>query len=177
MIRIVRYNNNSWEVQVRQPSDWTNISLEYTVTNSGGSVSAGQFTNTSYSSTVANNYNTNVSRPTSDRSYYSDSAGYVSRDRGQNTVTTLASLPITKSTVIANLSAATNISLAANMNVGESITVICTPSASFTQPIPTSGSFISMDGSSLSVTSGKKFEINIYCYNTNVYSISCKVAK
>ena len=64
MIRIVRYNNNSWEVQVRQPSDWTNISLEYTVTNSGGSVSAGQFTNTSYSSTVANNYNT---RPTSSR--------------------------------------------------------------------------------------------------------------
>lgn len=67
MIRIVRYNNNSWEVQVRQPSDWTNISLEYTVTNSGGSVSAGQFTNTSYSSTVANNYNTNVSRPISSR--------------------------------------------------------------------------------------------------------------
>lgn len=67
MIRIVRYNNNSWEVQVRQPNDWTNISLEYTVTNSGGSVSAGQFTNTSYSSTVANNYNTNVSRPTSSR--------------------------------------------------------------------------------------------------------------
>lgn len=67
MIRIVRYNNNSWEVQVRQPSDWANISLEYTVTNSGGSVSAGQFTNTSYSSTVANNYNTNVSRPTSSR--------------------------------------------------------------------------------------------------------------
>lgn len=67
MIRIVRYNNNSWEVQVRQPSDWTNISLEYTVTNNSGSVSAGQFINTSYSSTVANNYNTNVSRPTSSR--------------------------------------------------------------------------------------------------------------
>ena len=177
LIRIVRYANNSWEVQVRQPSDWTNISLEYTVTDSGGGVTAGQFTNTSHSSTVANNYNTNVARPTSDRSYYSDSAGYVSRDRGQNTVFTLTSLPITKSTIIANLSKATNISLASNMNVGESITVICTPSASFTQPIPTSGSFISMDGSSLSVTSGKKFEINIYCYNTNVYSISCKVAK
>lgn len=67
LIRIVRYANNSWEVQVRQPHDWTNISLEYTVTNNGGSVSAGQFTNTSYSSTVANNYNTNVSRPTSSR--------------------------------------------------------------------------------------------------------------
>lgn len=72
MIRIVRYNNNSWEVQVRQPSDWTNISLEYTVTNNGGSVSAGQFANTSYSSTVANNYNTNVSRPTSSRVLYAD---------------------------------------------------------------------------------------------------------
>ena len=177
LIRIVRYDNNSWEVQVRQPSDWTNISLEYTVTNNGGSMTAGQFTDTSHSSTVANNYNTNVTRPTSDRSYYSDSAGYVSRDRGQNTVSTLTSLPITKSTIIANLSKATNISLASNMNVGESITVICNPSSSFTQPIPTSGSFISMDGSSLSVTSGKKFEINIYCYNTNVYSISCKVAK
>lgn len=72
MIRIVRYNNNSWEVQVRQPSDWTNISLEYTVTNNGGSVSAGQFTNTSYSSTVANNYNTNVSRPISSRASSAD---------------------------------------------------------------------------------------------------------
>ena len=177
LIRIVRYANNSWEVQVRQPSDWTTISFEYTAIYSGGSMTAGQFATTSHSSTVANNYNTNVTRPTSDRSYYSDSAGYVSRDRGQNTVSTLTSLPITKSTIIANLSKATNISLASNMNVGESITVICNPSSSFTQPIPTSGSFISMDGSSLSVTSGKKFEINIYCYNTNVYSISCKVAK
>lgn len=72
LIRIVRYANNSWEVQVRQPNDWTNISLEYTVTNDGGSVSAGQFANTSYSSTVANNYNTNVSRPTSSRVLYAD---------------------------------------------------------------------------------------------------------
>lgn len=73
LIRIVRYNNNSWEVQVRQPSDWTNISLEYTVTNSGGSVSAGQFANTTYtSSTVANSYNTNVSRPTSSRASSAD---------------------------------------------------------------------------------------------------------
>lgn len=72
LIRIVRYANNSWEVQVRQPNDWTKISLEYTVTNNGGSVSAGQFADTSYSSTVANNYNTNVSRPTSSRVLYAD---------------------------------------------------------------------------------------------------------
>ena len=84
MIRIVRYNNNSWEVQVRQPRDWTNISLEYTVTNSGGSVSAGQFTNTSYSSTVANNYNTNVSRPTSSYTNHAASADRLTIARSIN---------------------------------------------------------------------------------------------
>lgn len=84
MIRIVRYNNNSWEVQVRQPSDWTNISLEYTVTNNGGSVSAGQFINTSYSSTVANNYNTNVSRPTSSYANRAASAGRLTTARSIN---------------------------------------------------------------------------------------------
>lgn len=84
MIRIVRYNNNSWEVQVRQPSDWTNISLEYTVTNSGGSVSAGQFTNTSYSSTVANNYNTNVSRPASSYANRAASADRLTTARSIN---------------------------------------------------------------------------------------------
>ena len=102
---------------------------------------------------------------------------YIPRDRGSNTVSTLSNLPTTKSTVIANLSAATSISVASGMNVGESITVICNPTASFTQPIPTTGSYKSMDGSSLSVTSGKQFEINIYCYASNTYSISCKVAK
>lgn len=84
MIRIVRYNNNSWEVQVRQPSDWTNISLEYTVTNNGGSVSAGQFINTSYSSIVANNYNTNVSRPTSSYANRAASADRLTTARSIN---------------------------------------------------------------------------------------------
>lgn len=84
MIRIVRYNNNSWEVQVRQPSDRTNISLEYTVTNNGGSVSAGQFTNTSYSSTVANNYNTNVSRPNSSYTNHATSADRLTIARSIN---------------------------------------------------------------------------------------------
>lgn len=84
MIRIVRYNNNSWEVQVRQPSDWTNISLEYTVTNNGGSVSAGQFINTFYSSTVANNYNTNVSRPTSSYANRAASADRLTTARSIN---------------------------------------------------------------------------------------------
>ena len=112
-----------------------------------------------------------------DSSNWTGYVTYIPRDRGSNTVSTLSNLPTTKSTVIANLSAATSISVASGMNVGESITVICNPTASFTQPIPTTGSYKSMDGSSLSVTSGKQFEINIYCYASNTYSISCKVAK
>ena len=112
-----------------------------------------------------------------DSGNWSSYVTYVPRDRGSNTVTTLSSLPVTKSLVKATLSAATNISLASNMTEGESMTVICTPTASFTQPLPNSGSWTSMDGSSLSVTSGKKFEINIYCIASGTYSISCKVAK
>ena len=112
-----------------------------------------------------------------DSGNWSSYVTYVPRDRGSNSVTTLASLPVTKSLVKATLSAATNISLASNMTEGESMTVICTPTASFTQPLPNSGSWTSMDGSSLSVTSGKKFEINIYCIASGTYSISCKVAK
>lgn len=105
------------------------------------------------------------------------SATYVTRDRGSNTVTTLASLPISKSLVIANLSKSTTLSVASGMNVGDSITVICNPTAKFTQPIPTTGAYKSMDGDSLNVISGKPFEINIVCYAASKYSISCKVAK
>lgn len=90
--------------------------------------------------------------------------------------TTLASIPVTGAIVSATLSGATSLSLAGAMTVGQSVTVICTPSASFTQPLPTTGSFISMDGDSLSVTSGKVFEINILCYASGKYSISCKTA-
>lgn len=103
-------------------------------------------------------------------------AGYVERDRGNNTVTTLASLPTSKRLILANLSAATTISVASGMNIGDEIYVVCTPSAAFTQPIPNSGSFRSMSGTSLSVTSGVHFEISILCIATSgvMYSISIK---
>lgn len=101
---------------------------------------------------------------------------YETRGRGSNSVTTLSNLPVNKSLIIANLSAATNISLSAGMNVGESVTIIATPSSNFTQPIPTSGAFVSMDGDSLDIKSGVKFEMNILCIASGSYSISCKVA-
>lgn len=92
------------------------------------------------------------------------------------TATTLSSLNVGYSTIYATLSGATTISLSGTLATGRSMTVICNPTASFTQPIPTSGSFISMDGDALKVTSGKFFEINIYAYASGKYSISCKVA-
>lgn len=103
-------------------------------------------------------------------------AGYVERDRGNNTVTTLASLPTSKRLILANLSTATTISVSSGMNIGDEIYIVCTPSATFTQPIPNSGSFRSMSGTSLSVTSGVHFEISILCIATSgvMYSISIK---
>lgn len=105
------------------------------------------------------------------------SAGYITRNRGANSVTTLTNLPVDKDTIVATLSAATTISLKSAMNIGESLTIVCKPTASFTQPIPNSGSWKSMDGDSLSITSGKWFEINIYCYGSGTYSVSSKTEK
>lgn len=80
---------------------------------------------------------------------------------GANSVTTLANLPVTKRLVKATLSAATTISVAAGMTIGQELYVRCTPSASFTQAIPNTGSFTSLSGSSFAVTSGKAFEMSI----------------
>ena len=98
--------------------------------------------------------------------------------KGANTITSLNWIPLDKHLVIANLSAASNIYLdEVGLQVGESVTIIGIPSASFTQPIPTVGNWISMDGDSLEVTKDKPFEMNILCYASGKYSISCKNSK
>lgn len=58
---------------------------------------------------------------------------------GVNTVTTLASLPISKRSITATLSAATTLSVASGMQIGEELMIRCVPSAAFTQAIPNSG--------------------------------------
>ena len=63
---------------------------------------------------------------------------------GSNTVTTLVNIPTSKRLVKATLSSASNLSInesARALNVGEEIYLDCNPTASFTQPIPTTGSF------------------------------------
>lgn len=98
---------------------------------------------------------------------------------GSNAVTTLANIPTNKRLVKATLSSASNLSInesARALNVGEEIYLDCNPTASFTQPIPTAGSFRSMSGSSITTTSGVPFEMSILKIATSgvMYSITVK---
>lgn len=93
---------------------------------------------------------------------------------GVNTVTTLASLPISKRSITATLSAATTLSVASDMQIGEELMIRCVPSAVFTQAIPNSGAYVSMSGTSITTTANKPFEINIWCYASGKYSIAVK---
>lgn len=98
---------------------------------------------------------------------------------GSNAVTTLVNIPTNKRLVKATLSSASNLSInesARALNVGEEIYLDCNPTASFTQPIPTTGSFRSMSGSSITTTSGVSFEMSILKIATRgvMYSITVK---
>lgn len=98
----------------------------------------------------------------------------VNRLIGVNTVTTLANLPISKRSITATLSAATTLSVASGMQIGEELMIRCVPSAAFTQAIPNSGDYVSMSGTSITTTANKPFEINIWCYASGKYSIAVK---
>lgn len=98
---------------------------------------------------------------------------------GSNSVTTLVNIPTSKRLVKATLSSASNLSInesARALNVGEEIYLDCNPTASFTQPIPTTGSFRSMSGSPITTTSGVPFEMSILKIATSgvMYSITVK---
>ena len=96
-----------------------------------------------------------------------------SREKSVNTVTTLASLPITKRLVIATVSAATTLSLAAALEVGDELHIIVynNSGSAITQTLPNTGSFISLSGTSISIPAGGRIEINILCYATTSYLI------
>lgn len=98
----------------------------------------------------------------------------VNRLIGVNTVTTLANLPISKRSITATLSATTTLSVQSGMQIGEELMIRCVPSAVFTQAIPNSGAYVSMSGTSITTTANKPFEINIWCYASDKYSIAVK---
>lgn len=95
------------------------------------------------------------------------------RDKGANTVSTLASLPITKRLAVATVTAATTLSLAANMEIGDELHVIVynNSASAITQAIPNTGAFVSMSGASISIPAAGWVEINIICHATGSYII------
>jgi len=96
-----------------------------------------------------------------------------SRDKGVNTVTTLASLPITKRLVTATVSAATTISLLSDLSIGDELHIIVynSTASAITQTLPNTGNYISLSGTSISIPATSRIEINILCYAATSYLI------
>ncbi len=97
--------------------------------------------------------------------------GYLDFLSGSNDVATLADLPVSKRSINASLSAASVLSLSEALPEGRELMIRCTPSASFTQSLPASDVFSSMSGLSVQFTAGKAYEISIWAYKQNKYSI------
>lgn len=92
---------------------------------------------------------------------------------GINSVTTLVNLPATKRSIVATVTAATSLSLASNLKLGQElyIRIYNNSSSAITQPIPDSGNFVSMNGTSVSIPSKSFIEMSIWCYKSGKYSI------
>lgn len=92
---------------------------------------------------------------------------------GINSVTTLVNLPATKRSIVATVTAATSLSLASNLELGQElyIRIYNNSSSAITQPIPNSGNFVSMNGTSVSIPSKSFIEMSIWCYKSGKYSI------
>lgn len=92
---------------------------------------------------------------------------------GANTVSTLVSLPIDKRSIVANVGSATNLSLSGVIPVGRElyIRIYNTSSVTFDQPIPSTGAFHSMNGSSVPVQGYSWIEMSIWCYSEGNYSV------
>ena len=95
------------------------------------------------------------------------------RDKGVNTVTTLASLPITKRLITATVTAATTISLLSDLSIGDELHIIVYKStaSAITQTLPNTGNYISLSGTSISIPATSRIGINILCYAATSYLI------
>lgn len=95
---------------------------------------------------------------------------------GHNTVTTLASLPVSKRVILATVSAATTLSLAATLADGKELFVklINGTASAITQPLPTSAPFSSKKNDGTNITSvtlpaSGMLEISILSLNGTYY--------
>ena len=113
-----------------------------------------------------------------DKSFtYTDVSGYVSEDNisflrfmagAPIVVTTLANLPISSHNIIANVSAATSLSMSvSSSDVGREwqVRVNNTTGSDITQPLPTTGRFQSMSGDSVTIPANSFIELSIWYIN------------
>lgn len=113
-----------------------------------------------------------------DKSFtYTDVSGYVSEDNisflrfmagAPIVVTTLANLPISSHNIIANVSAATFLSMSvSSSDVGREwqVRVNNTTGSDITQPLPTTGQFQSMSGDSVTIPANSFIELSIWYIN------------
>ena len=119
--------------------------------------------------------------PTVSNDFTNDYKELLDRVSGFNSVSTLTSLPVTKQSIIASVSAATAISLAATLANGLllHIKVYNTSGSAITQALPTTGLFESkkIDGTnkaSISIPAGGNAEISIWAVN-NKYIIKTDI--
>lgn len=92
---------------------------------------------------------------------------------GTSAVTTLVDLPIAHKTVIANLSAASALSLSSDLEPGLSLEVLITPSADITLTLPDGNGFTSFKPS-LDLKSGVKVVLVVQCTATQTYYVYMK---
>lgn len=92
---------------------------------------------------------------------------------GVNTVTSLANLPVTRRSIVATVTAATSLSLYNALAAGRElyIRIYNNSSSAITQPIPNTGNFVSMNGTSVTIPAGSFIEMSIWAYGTQTYSI------
>ena len=101
---------------------------------------------------------------------------------GVNEVTTLANIPTTKRSVVARVSSATSLSVNGGISddfpIGSElyIKVVNTSTSAITQPIPNSGVYVSMSGTSVTIPAGGNIEISIWRYGSS-FTISVLEAK
>lgn len=113
-----------------------------------------------------------------DKSFtYTDVSGYVSEDNisflrfmagAPIVVTTLANLPISSHNIIANVSAATSLSMSvSSSDVGREwqVRVNNTTGSDIAQPLPTTGQFQSMSGDSVTIPANSFIELSIWYIN------------
>lgn len=114
--------------------------------------------------------------PTVTNDFTNEYKAAIDRETDYNAVTTLVSLPVTKRIVLANVSAATSLSLANTLVNGKELLIklVNNTASAITQPLPTSAPFSSTknDGtaiSSITLPASGKVEISIIAINSVYY--------